>query len=508
MEISSNLIFYQILKVFPDAVHYLPKNYCVKRPMFWGNPEKMNGHFVVIEASEMIHLVHHYKDTVFLCAGYDLTQLRRCHSECIVIPQEIPLPQLFNQILEIFDRFYQWEDALETAVSQNFSFDSIIRSCDELLDDPMALVDTQFRYVGYSRRLAFENHFEERYVGDQQYLTLEDINQLTSMPDFKPLEKKHGVFEYVCIENCLHMNIFYQEQYVGRLALPNTRHPAKKAYYKQILQIVADYVEVLYARFGTFWHRKASDTQLKQLLTLLVTVKPVEKDMLFSCLADRGFSPSDQYLLIQFQSHAEPNLLKTHDILSIHLENSWPGAICLTHEDHLLLFLNLTFFSQATGKIFYQELALFLRESLLLAGISREFSNFYWMPAAYQQTNIALTMGKVLNPMYWYFKFDDYAFSYLLRHGYGNFLPEQICSPAITILEEYDKKNNTQLRETLQTFLNLQCHAVSTAKELCIARSTFLKRLERIQQLTGIHLEDAATRIYLELSYEIYKIHW
>ena len=72
-------------------------------------------------------------------------------------------------------------------------------------------------------------------------------------------------------------------------------------------------------------------------------------------------------------------------------------------------------------------------------------------------------------------------------------------------LAEYDEANGTELNHTLRTFMRMQYNAAATAKALFVARSSFLKRMARIEELTGIDLENYEERMYLALSYEIYE---
>ncbi|MGE4353024.1 MAG: PucR family transcriptional regulator [Oscillospiraceae bacterium] len=465
----------------------------------------MYGHLVVIGSSDIAQIIHHYKNTIFICVGCDIAQINGSGNECIVIEEQAPLTLVFNQLLEIFDIFLAWEAALEKSVNRSLSFDAIIRSCDVLLEDPLALVDSQFRYISYSKRLAYENGYEERYVENDNYLSLEAINHLTAMSDFNKLDEIHDVFQYTCNENFLHKNIFNNQIYVGRLSIPFTQDSIKNAYYKQILIIVAQYVETLYAKLGTFWHRRSQDTKFKQILRCLLCGNTVEQETLCSLLANRGYGSYDQYYLIQIKSHFTKNEIKLGNALTTQLEDLWPGTCCIDYQQRLIVLTNITKFESGTKKLFTQELAYFLRESLLLAGISRKFTNLFSIQAAFQQTDIALDIGARVNPMYWYFKFDDYAYLHLLRSGYQNFLPEQICELSINILREYDNKNNTELNLTLRTYIRLQYNAVSASRALCIARSTFLKRLARIQALTDIDFNNHHQRTYLALSYEIFE---
>ena len=188
------------------------------------------------------------------------------------------------------------------------------------------------------------------------------------------------------------------------------------------------------------------------------------------------------------------------------MESLWPGITCLVYPGKITALLNLTRYGEMTRKTFTQELAYFLRESLLSAGFSRCFCNLESLPAAALQTDIALDTGSLMDSTWWYYKFDDYAYRHLLRCGSGTFLPEQICSPVILILREYDGQHHTQLEQTLYIYLECQYNALAASRELCIARSSFLKRMERIQALTGLKLEDREQRVYLELSYELFRL--
>jgi hypothetical protein len=472
--------------------------------MFWSDPEKMRGHLVVADLSRIEQIVHHYENTIFVCVGCDGKQLR-AGNEYIVIEDQIPLTQVFNELLEIFDLFVEWEAVLDKAVNRFFSFDAIVQSCDALVEEPLALVDSQFRYIGYSKRLAYESGYEEKYVDGNKYLSLEVINQLTAMPDYNKLEEIPDVFQYVCIENFLHKNVYSNQIYVGRLSIPFSSDAIKSAYYKQILIIIAHHVESLYTKLGSFWHQRTCDNKFNQILGCLLNGTAVEQGTLRNVLISRGYGLSDQYCLIQIRSHFTNNESKLGNALTTQLEDLWPGTCCIAYQQKIIVLLNMTQYESKTKKLFTQELAYFLRESLLLAGISRKFSSLAFIQAAYRQADIALEVGARLDSMHWYFKFDDYAYWYLLRNGYQNFLPEQICDPAINNLRAYDDKNNTELSLTLQTYIRLQYNAVSASKTLCIARSTFLKRLARIRALTGIELDNHQRHIYLALSYEIFE---
>jgi sugar diacid utilization regulator len=103
--------------------------------------------------------------------------------------------------------------------------------------------------------------------------------------------------------------------------------------------------------------------------------------------------------------------------------------------------------------------------------------------------------------MSWYYCFDDYALSCWLKYGVLGFSPEQICSKILLGLIAYDRKNNTEYYKTLRTFYNNKFSYTHAAGNLYIHRTTLIKRIERIVELTGLDLDDSDVNLYLELSF-------
>ena len=87
---------------------------------------------------------------------------------------------------------------------------------------------------------------------------------------------------------------------------------------------------------------------------------------------------------------------------------------------------------------------------------------------------------------------------------------ENLLAPLSTEEEEYwvkkyDEENNTELLHTLNVYLSLERNALQTANTLFIHRSTLFYRLERIQKLTKLNLDDAKIRLVLQLSFAMLK---
>ncbi|WP_416386792.1 helix-turn-helix domain-containing protein [Blautia producta] len=76
-----------------------------------------------------------------------------------------------------------------------------------------------------------------------------------------------------------------------------------------------------------------------------------------------------------------------------------------------------------------------------------------------------------------------------------------ISHPALSVLDRYDCRNHTELKKTLKEYLNCERNYVKTAARLYIHRNSLLYRLKRIEELTGIDLDNEEIRLHLMLSY-------
>ena len=215
---------------------------------------------------------------------------------------------------------------------------------------------------------------------------------------------------------------------------------------------------------------------------------------------ENNWKITDQLQLVQFRSNTRYAKNVYTDYLSAEIENQWQGCVCLNYRERLLMLINLDQFKSVNDKNFYLQLPYFLRDSLLVAGISRVFGNMADLRAAYQQTEIALDFGTRDEPMFWTYRFDDYAFAYLLKNSTGIFETHQICSEKLLALRQYDAEKHTEYYQTLLIFFDCRLNAAAAAKKLYIHRSSFLNRLERIEELFKINFASNDELLYLGLS--------
>ena len=85
----------------------------------------------------------------------------------------------------------------------------------------------------------------------------------------------------------------------------------------------------------------------------------------------------------------------------------------------------------------------------------------------------------------------DLIFELAILRGTDNSYLKSFVQETLGVLEEYDRRNNGNLMETLQELVNHMGVRTQTAKALYLHRNTLLYRIQRIKSLTGLDLSQS-----------------
>ena len=95
----------------------------------------------------------------------------------------------------------------------------------------------------------------------------------------------------------------------------------------------------------------------------------------------------------------------------------------------------------------------------------------------------------------------DYALEYILAEATEKSNTEPLHHPALKILRKYDEENHSEMYRTLYYYLLYERSNQLCADKLHIHRNSFLYRIKRIEELTGIDPDNPEERKYLMASY-------
>lgn len=439
---------------------------------------------------------------IFLCISDSLNpEMTIQKYPLIFINSNISKESIYNYLQGIFDLFEDWDNSLKEICYEERGFSELIESCDKVLSHPISLIDSEFSYVAYSKELSERRGLTKKFVDENNKIPLESVSEMISQPSYHELENLKEVFEFIAGEHILCKNIFDEnDNYIGRLII---NAPDDIKYITAIFNHLAYYIEELYHKFGSFHIHAVQSNKWHHLLYGGLNQDHIADDFIQRLVIESNFSIYDEYMLIQFFSNHRYDKTLHSQYLCPQLEQLWPGSCCVPYESCLVFLINITAYTKYTKQDFYQKLAYFLRENLLSASISRKFTNLKQIAAAYSQTKIAIEIGTKKHPMFWYYRFDDYTYDYIILQISKDFLPNQICFHGLLNLKEHDQKSGTQYYQTLLTYCQMQYNSSAAAKALYIHRSTFLGRMERIKEIAQINLDNWEELLYILISFQL-----
>jgi hypothetical protein len=420
------------------------------------------------------------------------------HTTLFLLPPEEDPREIYNELQNIYDFYDEWENACLQIVEKYQDFRSLIRQTWQSFQVPVCLVDNQFTIVSS----AHEENSPFALFEDESQINLDTVNDIISNPHMRNLETARGIFDFDYDRNYKLYNFRSGGKYCGRLIM-GIRDARFSGRDSLILGKLAEFVELLLQRYGSFQSTSSVQTYLHSFLADSLAGKVPHSREINRLSQNTGWSENHNYLMVYFlPEHRLKKELYPPYLIS-QVEERWRGACATEYQGNVVLLLNLSMYGRERLPDFYQSLAYLVRDGLMIAGCSRCFSGLRELNVYFKQSIYAIEFGRKKDSTRWYFRFDDYGLEYLLSYGTGIFKPEQVCHPALLQLRKHDQTRQTSYYSTLFTYFEQQFNMSQAANRLYIHRSTFINRMERIQELTRLNLNDYDTRLYLELSFRL-----
>lgn len=145
-------------------------------------------------------------------------------------------------------------------------------------------------------------------------------------------------------------------------------------------------------------------------------------------------------------------------------------------------------------------------EGPISVGVGRPHSGIEGLRQSYQEADGALTLGGRVFGTGQIAYFADLGLYRLLLALRSTAELETFFQESLGALTEYDRKNDGELVKTLDAYFACLGSPTEAAERLHVHRNTLLYRLHRIQEIAGIDLGDAETRLALHLSLRVREV--
>ncbi len=197
-----------------------------------------------------------------------------------------------------------------------------------------------------------------------------------------------------------------------------------------------------------------------------------------------------------------------HWVLSNHTR---PALVHLYGNQHLVIFQTLKGSedmesAHQLGRRIREQVELEFPEATLVGGMSGPTMTLGDWPAACDQALQAMELAERLNLTNQFVEFNGLGI-YRLLYDLEELEPvRRFTDEIMRPLADYDAQNRGSLVKTVEAWFHHRGNISQTAESLFIHRNTLLYRMERIQELTGLQLDQANMRLALHLSLKLWQL--
>ena len=409
------------------------------------------------------------------------------------------LPDLFNDIQSLFDRFDEWDSSLQQLVQNEQPIQSLLDASFPIFHNPLLLRGSDFFLLSYSAIIDEDPALSHLTDAQESFETFTEAKMNKEYNLARNYREPFFLPEHLSGSRELCINLFQHQNYTHRLILSEEYQPIKPEQAPLLAHLAAYILQIL--------NQTGSETEkgtypLEDLLLDIIRGSQTDRVIIENTLAEYGWLSSHPYCCLNLKIASLDRQNLTSKFLCNHFEEIVPGSCAFQYEHELVIFVNLARYNRSIDEML-NNITVFLRDSFLKTGVSNAIMGIRDLYYCYHQARIALEMGSKYAGFRWIHRFDETCPAYMLECCTGALPTHIVCSERLLALQAYDKEHNSEYCETLRTYLDCHMNAVQSSKKLFIHRSTFLYRLERIKEITNIDFEDSDMIFYIMISFRI-----
>ena len=444
----------------------------------------------------------------------------------IVINENRDVSWLFNIIQHRFMEINEWVNKMQAALIDNCDYQCLTDLCEPILNNFVSIFDSSYTLLAYTKNIVCQDPVNIAVL-EKGYHTDETLQKFRDRKRFEVYEQEQGVVVSPPGVIAQYEIVTKWCRYGGELRLQVVmecnRTPLSLAAV-DLFEIFMEYIQVCFLR-----QQRANPSQVYSSLLTEMLYGDLENPFIIGERAktsDILFSGNFDAYRVVFEDNSTVLVGRFVQEMMAYL----PRAKIVAHK-YEVVALN-TYNQSNMNKQSMQNLSMLtplLDKYGAMCGVSEMFTSLPELKNAYAQATRAQTLGVQLRTLGNFWNFDksvfeetaienngrifyyDDVYLYLALHfaqsGPFNAFGNTSYNKRLKMLIEYDKENNTRLVQVLYAYLVSERRATTAGRLLSMHRNNVLYHLSRIEEITGIDLNDYWTRLKLMLAFHFFEIH-
>lgn len=424
-------------------------------------------------------------------------------TNAIIIEKSCNIIDIFNQLMDIFDRFQNWENATRDALLSKQSIQDIINLCKIITPETVYITNLSLKMIAHTSPTIMSDisaiwNYQETYG----YMPMNIVKALLDSGELDKIYSYKNAFTiptttfnlpYTCrnifCDNVMRAHIFIVSIYSKPI---QTNKEIAEILGKLLVGYVSDNVD-FFSLSGQLHEHFFRDVLLGKLTDYLLIKQQ---------LSSFSWNIDDGYLLFVMEKVDKP--VETIRIFTHYLERSSYDCRSLEQDNDLIVVFHVERDFKKQHKI-HDMVATQLEKLNCKGAFSKWFANFTDMKIYYQQSKVIISFCNNIPNAKNLLIEEEFGLYSFIKIGLENHNAFQVCHPGIITLYEYDKKNLTEYLETLFQYLICDRNIVKASKALFIHRNTMNYRMEKINSLIDFDEENPDIKSYVLMSIYILK---
>ena len=493
--LGKNIIYKNYINT--DSLFELERCEVFRRGTFFNT-----GVLYIAHAGDLPDFFTAQEGAALVCIGMPPKAYFKSTLHLFALDETTDILDLSNDVNRIFFEYNTLEQKLQDSVNKGRSIQYMVEQMAPYFNGNELLVcNDEFRIIGQSNKTIHMNEISGIGQPDKNgIIPPEIVTYFKNDVIFSQVRNLKEPFVYESrIFTCraIDMNVFHQGEYVCRVIIAEDIN-IFRGYEAGLLQFFTNYIQLVYDLSGDSNTILPVD-HMTELFIDLLNGESIESYRLDNSYTLRGWKNTGPFICANILPSDRDYYNRTISYYCQAFNRDIEGCCFFEYNNNIVCVADLSYYEKSLDHFITTNIETF-RDGNFRIGYSNVFNDITDLKHHYAQAKIAIEIGVNENPSIWYHNFSAITLSYIKSKITEDLDGQYLCAPEVLLLNDYDKRNQTDFLLTLRCYINNHMNAVKTASDLFIHRSTMVYRLERIKELTGIDFKDPIKTLYLTIS--------
>ena len=417
----------------------------------------------------------------------------------------LELPQVCNELQEIFESYRLWETQMESALFQDKPLQDFVDSSAPFIRNPLLIYDPALKVLAFSKEYADTNDMHFRFAAENGYMDPEAVHYFESMDSFEILNEHRRFFSARddFLEHNSFINALIADGILCAYIVVVQTNTGDTVFLNHLFEIFFEYM----VRY--FENRQSVLLQNRDIadyfMTELLENPQMDPQIIQSRLEHIELPFEENFLLVSIRPELSRRTAEAFFVQT--LRTNLPDCHIFPYNGQFLVLFFLPAAVLADYRTYIKQRFQTLKRELaahravLFAGCP--FFTLDQLPFAFRQTQICAHLSERTPDTNLFCFYDDHVIESIFARSDENSLFFDYCHPALKAMLAKNQKKTPYRLQILKTYLQNDRKLLAAAEQLHMHRNNVSYHIRQLEQEYRLDLEDYNTRFQLLFSFEL-----